>query len=99
MGFVREDGDNLLVFKGTTEFIQQEANTLEAICNKFKTSQENVGPATTKKVDVTLLSKRSSKAVIRDREEAKLKEKRRLENQQRKQLLQKFKQDLVKDKA
>ena len=94
VGFVREDGDNLLVFKGTTEFIQQEANTLEAICNKFKTTQENVGPATTtKKVDVTLLSKRSSKAVIRDREEAKLKEKRRLENQQRKQLLQKFKQD------
>ena len=37
VGFVREDGDNLLVFKGTTEFIQQEANTLEAICNKFKT--------------------------------------------------------------
>lgn len=92
VGFVKEG--ELLVFKGTTEFIQQEVNMLEAICNKFKTTQENVGPATTtKKVDVTLLSKRSSKAQIRDREEAKIKEKRRLENQQRKQLLQKFKQD------
>ena len=58
VGFVREDGDNLLVFKGTTEFIQQEANTLEAICNKFKTSQENVGPATTKKVARQLSSPR-----------------------------------------
>ena len=96
VGFMKENEGSTLVFKGTTEFIQQEVNMLEAICNKFKPAQENVGPATkAKKIDVTLLSKRSSKAEIRDREQAKLKEKRRLENMQRKQLLQKFKQDKV----
>ena len=67
---------------------------LDAICSKFKTSQENIGPATTKKnIDVTLLAKRSSKAQIRDQQEAKRKEKRRAEEMRRKQLLKNFEMD------
>ena len=94
IGFVKDMTNNVLNFTGTTEHIQQEANTLDAICNKFKTSQENIGPATTKKnIDVTLLAKRSSKAQIRDQQEAKRKEKRRAEEARRKQLLKNFEMD------
>ena len=94
IGFVKDLTNNVLNFTGTTEHIQQEANMLDAICSKFKTSQENIGPATTKKnIDVTLLAKRSSQSPNSRPTRGKNERETQGRRERRKQLLKNFEMD------